>query len=478
MADSRSVPAPAATTNRPQNSKRKSVSSSRPANPARSKQSPIVKPMRRKASVLAVSSADLQTLLDNSLTASSSSAAPAHDHTSPSHLDIGVPQMPAMDIRNTGYLGSDIFPGANTQPQAVAPATPSSLLSLGRTPAVALGSSNMAPQRQDTVPDIDELVLPDPMAKPDAPAKKKATPPAVHPSRSSTSSVTSQNTSPTFGPLPTMMDLSKASSSSSHSRGGKSSAIRKRGSNSASAFVSPALRPKISPAIKPLLPKDSPLSPEAHTLLLASKSNFQRILDGSILPGSFPDDLTREIHSKRASHKLAEQGRRNRINSALMELQGLLPNTDGGLGGSASVKSSPEIVPNRRGGERDGGCNNADMVAAASSSSLATPTSAKQSNGKAGAVQLGGQSKASTVESAIVYIRQLQRDAEARELEFEAKTRETEGLQERIAELTRLLAAQEGNQKQGHDGSDRSDGRNPPAADEPAPGGVGHHRPG
>jgi len=40
---------------------------------------------------------------------------------------------------------------------------------------------------------------------------------------------------------------------------------------------------------------------------------------------SYPSELSTNLTSKRTSHKIAEQGRRNRINSALQVMAGLLP---------------------------------------------------------------------------------------------------------------------------------------------------------
>ncbi|KAJ4295837.1 hypothetical protein N0V88_004539 [Collariella sp. IMI 366227] len=79
------------------------------------------------------------------------------------------------------------------------------------------------------------------------------------------------------------------------------------------------------PRIKPLLP-GGPDAEEAASHLLATKSNYQRILEGNTLPGvSYPSELSTNLTSKRTSHKIAEQGRRNRINSALQEIATLLP---------------------------------------------------------------------------------------------------------------------------------------------------------
>ena len=99
---------------------------------------------------------------------------------------------------------------------------------------------------------------------------------------------------------------------------------KKRGSIT-SVHVSPALRPRISPSIKPLLPGGA-TAEDAASHLLATKSNYQRLLEGNTMPGmSYPSDLSTNLTSKRTSHKIAEQGRRNRINSALQEIATLLP---------------------------------------------------------------------------------------------------------------------------------------------------------
>ena len=112
------------------------------------------------------------------------------------------------------------------------------------------------------------------------------------------------------------------------------------------------------------------MSAETSALLLASKSNYQNILEGNHLPGvSYPEALSTNLTSKRTSHKIAEQGRRNRINNALQEIASLLPPSSGRDSSSS-------------GGEANAG---------------GTSTAAQQSN-----------SKASTVEMAIDYIKALQ----------------------------------------------------------------------
>jgi len=146
-----------------------------------------------------------------------------------------------------------------------------------------------------------------------------------------------------------------------------------------------------------------------HALLLASKSNYQNLLEGNHLPGvSYPDSLSTGLTSKRTSHKVAEQGRRNRINEALKEMQALLPSSScspstrgssgskGGKDTSASDENSPEA---------GGGGDGADGGGAGDNSN------SKES--KEDAAAKSSSSKAATVESANVYIKQMQlRDAE------------------------------------------------------------------
>lgn len=116
------------------------------------------------------------------------------------------------------------------------------------------------------------------------------------------------------------------------------------------------------------------LSAETSALYLASKSNYQNIIDGTHLPGvSYPETLAENLSSKRTSHKLAEQGRRNRINLALKEIETLLPASI-----TAANKKEKSVIKEESGDTSD----------------------------KTGAAQ--GTSKASTVEMAIVYIKSLQ----------------------------------------------------------------------
>jgi hypothetical protein len=162
---------------------------------------------------------------------------------------------------------------------------------------------------------------------------------------------------------------------------------KKRGSVS-SVQASPALLPKISPSLKPLVRGVSTITEDTASLLLASKSNYQNILEGTHLPGvSYPAELSTNLTSKRTSHKIAEQGRRNRINSALQEIATLLPK-------GINKESSGTEKAESGGGEAGEDKKNAQSA----------------------------NSKASTVEMAIEYIKQLKQEvAEANKRAEEAE---------------------------------------------------------
>jgi hypothetical protein len=124
----------------------------------------------------------------------------------------------------------------------------------------------------------------------------------------------------------------------------------------------------------------------AASQLLMSKSNYQNILEGNKVPGvSYPSELSTNLTSKRTSHKIAEQGRRNRINSALQIMAGLLPGGDKGSAG--------EEVDKKEG---------------------------KQANAQ--------NSKASVVENAIVHLKNLEQENVDLKKEVEELKNQLEGL--------------------------------------------------
>lgn len=199
---------------------------------------------------------------------------------------------------------------------------------------------------------------------------------------------------------------------------------KKRASTGASgAMLSPALRPRISPSIKPLLPEGSkcrtlsnserltdrctaPLHSPTHALLLASKSNYQNLLEGNHLPGvNYPDSLSTGLTSKRTSHKVAEQGRRNRINEALKEMQSLLPKVAGFKKEHSGSDDSPDVD---------------------------APPDADSKESKEEAAAKSNSSKAATVESANDYIRRLKREHAEKDASMAMLQRKMEALERRL----------------------------------------------
>ncbi|KAL1645180.1 hypothetical protein SLS58_003885 [Diplodia intermedia] len=311
---------------------------------------------------------------------------------------------------------------ATVEGQQMCPATPASLMRLQPSPKnnsqsnSQSGTPSFIPQGSTQLIN-DDFTLPEPAASTAATSRPSVSrvDTAIHDDQS-TPRMPARKT-PKLGPLSTPSGSILPSAAVSPSIGGMASPSsttgtkkselkpagrggKKRGSVG-SALVSPALRPKISPSIKPLLPEGATTSDDTHALLLASKSNYQHILEGTHVPGvTYPEALSTNLTSKRTSHKIAEQGRRNRINIALQELQSLIP--------------SPTINP------KDAGAS-ATIGNSASPEESALKKEERQSN-----------SKASTVENAIEYIRLLQRKDEERDRKMVDQRKEIEELRKRL----------------------------------------------
>ncbi|KAL2263761.1 hypothetical protein VTK26DRAFT_5288 [Humicola hyalothermophila] len=393
------------------------------------KQSPISKPMRRRTATTPSLNAqvlselaesveqdqDSQLLPTPMMHTSSSSANGVTDSedcsVSPEPLNdtapVEMPPPPLPQSRSAkpsprigpqnGTIPSSLQPH---RPGIASPATPASLMKL-HSPSTRSSATKTSGQEAADTDNIELFQLPESANFPTA----STTPtPTQTPKENGTSKALS--VVPLPPPALVKPPVSSSATQSPQLVGGSGPGTRKtpqllpkgnkkRGSVS-SIPASPALRPKISPNIKPLIP-GGPDVEEAASHLLATKSNYQRILEGSTLPGvTYPSELSTNLTSKRTSHKIAEQGRRNRINSALQEIAMLLPRPpprDSESEGGADGKSK----------ERNGGGHHP-----------AVPSS-----------------KASTVEMAIEYIKQLQKEvaeanrrAEEAEKKLEAKAAE------------------------------------------------------
>lgn len=394
----------------------------KPRSKAGVKQSPISKPLRRKTATTPNLNAQvLIELVENAehrqdsqhqrtplIQTSSSSSAGITDSEngsiSPEALnDLGPIEMPPPPIpkprstRPSPFIAPISNPILAVNPGAPSPATPASLMKLA-SPSNRGAPARAGSQEPVATEHIEVFELPE---SANFVHSHNALPDTSHtltPTLATESSAATPTTkTPGLAPLPSPAFSKLTPSATQQSPlllpGSGSSRLKttpqllprsatthnpkKRGSVS-SVHVSPALRPRISPNIMPLLPTgDNTLDSTAH--LLATKSNYQRLLEGNTVPGvSYPSELSTNLTSKRTSHKIAEQGRRNRINSALQEMAGLLPK---GMVAGASAGEEEE---------------------------------AKKGGGQ------GPNSKASTVEMAIEYIRQLQREVREAERRAEA----------------------------------------------------------
>lgn len=345
--------------------RRKSTTSRNPSRVVR--ESPSMKPQRKKAPPPLAATLELagalmhpQTPLHqatNNFPQFSSRDTSSNESVSPEPLPDVLMPPPPRALSSPMILPSNEGNGR----AAGAPATPASLMKLQKKPS--LSTEGIPPISMDSTEFLNRNV---------AWARKES----VDNSSGASSNSDGQPT-PVLGAVNGSSNMNKISEQlqspmlSAQTPGSSSSrkSISKptgRGGKRGSVCSSPALQPKISPSIKPLLPQG--MNPEASALLL--KSNYQNIVEGNHkqLGLSYPAELSTNLTSKRTSHKIAEQGRRNRINNALAEIAALLPHNSG---------------------------NGSDNSSSATASAAAAAAQA---------------SKASTVESAIEYIKELQKE--------------------------------------------------------------------
>lgn len=84
--------------------------------------------------------------------------------------------------------------------------------------------------------------------------------------------------------------------------------------------------------------------------------------NSSSLGLSYPEELSTGLTSKRTSHKIAEQGRRNRINTALQEMASLLPSTNGSVGEDKCDEVDEEGAGEKKGKHGGGNQNTSKAV--------------------------------------------------------------------------------------------------------------------
>lgn len=211
------------------------------------------------------------------------------------------------------------------------PATPASLM---RLPASKTKKKSTHLHEETSIDNIESLELPDPVSnKQFTPSIDPQTTPTTESPRVEAGSAKGTPFQAMASPQFKRPGTASAGQSPQIQPGSTGPSARRtpqiaprvRKQSTSSVHVSPALLPRISPNIKPLLPGGDSVESDASRLLM-SKSNYQNILEGNMVPGvTYPTELSTNLTSKRTSHKIAEQGRRNRINTALQVMAGLLP---------------------------------------------------------------------------------------------------------------------------------------------------------
>lgn len=365
------------------------------------KNSPIAKPQRRKVGPSPAIMSQVLTEVDERklqngadagllpLPATSTEGSEENASVSPENLtDMPPPPVPARRSNSKSpYIPAQNGNGTQAPPLSLGderqqphPATPASLMKL---PSSKGKKAQPNTQQGDTATEnIESLELPEsvsnrPLAPIDTQIAAQFPGATDQPGSASRSAVFHPSPSPNLRPASGTLSASQSPSLGPPSTGPsarKTPQLLSRNSrkrSTGSVHVSPALLPRISPSLKPLMPGTPGMSAEDTSRLLMSKSNYQNILEGNTVPGvNYPSELSTNLTSKRTSHKIAEQGRRNRINSALQIMAGLLPDQQ---------KPTSEDGEDKKDGKQSNNSN--------------TPSS-----------------KASVVENAIVHMKNLQQE--------------------------------------------------------------------
>ncbi|KAL4903524.1 hypothetical protein BDW74DRAFT_179940 [Aspergillus multicolor] len=370
------------------NRRRPSVAGKSFQSRARKQQSPSVRPMVRTKSRL--TDEVMSTLTEGQVNPTShslngtvshfgSAESSGQDSVSPEPLSEPLMPPPALPPARRSPA---IAPQAQQQPNPNEPATPAMLMRMQRSPhARSAPDHNLTPTQQPMAQPQDEVmedvVLPEAanppaqLLRPQVARIDTAMPTSTSsPNMSVNATMHQDNHSVSVAPSPRSVAMPSPSGPVPRkSDTPKLGPIGRKRQSLSSSHPSPSLRPKISPNIQPLVSGDT-----SAAYLAGLKSNYQQILEGTLLPGvSYPETLAENLSSKRTNHKLAEQGRRNRINTALKEIEALIP------AAYVQMKLSKEVAA----------CNGKN----------------EKDKEKAGNQQI---SKASTVEMAIDYIKSLQ----------------------------------------------------------------------
>ncbi|KAF9172510.1 hypothetical protein BGX20_005470 [Mortierella sp. AD010] len=253
------------------------------------------------------------------------------------------------DTANTTHAGNSSVLVSETSKSAIAPVTPASLMNLGSgsgtesTPASSpkfgahskpkptSQSPSQAPSSGDAAAKVASAVLPSPAGSSSSSSSSQKR--GIKRQANGDISIGSGTMAPS---TPRQLALTPGATATSPMPPPPSGftlispalkpTLMQQHRGSQSMLVSPRLQPQlVSPSLKPWLPGVSTTEAMAR---LASKSNYQNILDGdhTALGLSYNTDLHSGIELRRTSHKAAEQKRRDSLKHCFDDLRQMIPN--------------------------------------------------------------------------------------------------------------------------------------------------------
>lgn len=275
---------------------------------------------------------------------------------------------------NVTYLSQQQQPSSSTAD--IAPATPSLLMKLGRgNKATTPSTSNNNPTSAvDNMGSLPAAMLDD---KIKATGKKVAAPAPSKRRKTSRSSAvfTSPGLTPThhmLSPRPTSDPTIAALVSPA--------ALRPQlpGNNPSSSSSPRALKPLISPSMKPNGKRLSPLEEQAALAALATKSNYQNMREGNAksLGIDFSSSFQSGVENRRSAHKAAEQKRRDILKQSFDSLRKEIASALVEEGGTFRIQG------NNSGSSNDGQKDNTITTTATTSPAAATTTMTEEEKEK------------------------------------------------------------------------------------------------
>lgn len=271
---------------------------------------------------------------------SSMAAPPLPDHHKTPSTDSNEGVSPV----DLSHFGVPLAQTTLDQQTHVQPITPSMLMSL-QSQTRPPNSADVLPAQNELTIDVTNIPAYSDLATIDSPSLAMPSP-SRH-TTTTTQATNSNNISNTTNTLPSGSKTPVTTASNAQAREIRPRPIATIHSRSRSVNSSPALGPqrfRTSPELRPILPGG--MSPQVGAML-ASKSNYQHIVDGTYdqLNITYPQGMTQGLEVRRTSHKAAEQKRRDHLKECFEQLRTILPvQPDAGASKVAILKAGYEHI--------------------------------------------------------------------------------------------------------------------------------------